>query len=60
MNSINLLTQDGSRHVTYKGKSIEVFHWSDDYAFTKARAYADELRLLSKEEFMKLYPEFFL
>ena len=62
MIQITVTTNKGNEHreVRYQGVLLKSYDPNDDYAYTKASAYAQKLRIMQLSEFKEKFPEFFL
>ncbi len=58
--TLNTNPETEYREVRYQGQLLKGFDPFDDFAYTKAREYQEELQKLRIDEFKELYPEFFL
>lgn len=58
---ITTRTIDNYRVVQYRGHTIDKFHIiGDDFAYTHCNESASAFRKMSEEDFINMFPEFFL
>ena len=60
MKLIKVKTIGEYRCVTWNEYTIKKFSVYDDYAYTRASAYADYISKHTQEQFMDKFPEYFL
>ena len=55
---VNVFDEDNYRCVSVQGIVIKKWSFFDDFAYTKASAFAKSINKMSKKEFLEEYPEF--